>query len=189
MMTDRTSPATAGSAQIVHTVALAFLLGAMPALAGEYPCCSEAELEYSNGDVRLAGVVLEPYAEGVFPGAVIIQGSGDSDRSNAWARSIAETIAGEGFAVLLTDKRGSGRSGGDWRTSSFEDLAWDTLAGVEALRRREGVQGNLVGVVGLSQGGKVAPLAATLGRADFVISMVRSVAPMDQARFHALENN
>jgi alpha-beta hydrolase superfamily lysophospholipase len=102
-------------------------------------CCTETEMRYQNGDVGLAGVLLMPLEEGPleegkYPAAILLQGSGTSDRSNAWARSIAETLASQGVAVLLTDKRGSGQSQGNWRTSSFEDLAEDGLAGITYAR-------------------------------------------------------
>ena len=97
-------------------------------------CCTETELTYMNGEIRLAGVLLTPIESGEYPAAVLLQGSGTSDRGNGWARLIAETLVSKGVAVLLTDKRGSGLSQGDWRTSSFDDLAKDGLAGIAALR-------------------------------------------------------
>lgn len=118
------------------------------------------DVRYANGPLELAAELLLPAAEGPVPGAVILQGSGTSDRTNAWARAIAEALVGEGLAVLLTDKRGSGASGGDWRTAGFGDLAGDALAGLELLAARPEVDAARVGLVGLSQGGWVAPIAA-----------------------------
>lgn len=157
------------------------------AVAADLPCCAETEIEYLNQEFRLAGVLLQPLAEGAFPAAVILQGSGASDRSNAWARLVAETLVQKGMATLLTDKRGSGRSRGDWRTASFEDLARDALAGVAAIRDRPGIRSDLVGLVGLSQGGHVAPLAATLGEVAFVVDLVGGALPMKETFFHELE--
>lgn len=145
------------------------------------PALHEREVSFPNGDVRLAGVVLSPTAGGdeTAPAVVIIHGSGPSDRSQAWAAGFARGLAERGFVVLLPDKRGSGRSGGDWRSASFEDLADDAIAGVEALRGLDGVDRDRVGLVGLSQGGHVAPLAA--GRsADvaFVVDVSGSAVPI-----------
>ncbi|MFQ5549466.1 MAG: alpha/beta hydrolase family protein [Woeseia sp.] len=153
----------------------------------EYKCCAETELAYSNGDTELAGVLLRPVGGGEYPAAVILQGSGDSDRSNRWARLIAETFVSKGVAVLLTDKRGSGQSGGSWRTASFEDLAEDGLAGIRALRRVKGIRKDRLGFIGLSQGGHVAPLAASMGNIQFVINMVGGALPMKDMLFHELE--
>jgi len=170
-----------------------FVIGGVVALvhgpvgAMELGCCAETELTYSNGDVQLAAVLLMPTEEGEFPAAVLLQGSGTSDRSNGWARLIAETLVSKGVAVLLTDKRGSGQSGGDWRTSSFEDLARDGLAGVDALREIEKVRTDCIGFIGLSQGGHVAPLAASMGDVQFVIDLVGGALPMKDTLFHELE--
>jgi pimeloyl-ACP methyl ester carboxylesterase len=150
-------------------------------------CCAEAEMRYQNGDVGLAAVLLMPVEEGEYPAAVLLQGSGTSDRSNGWARLIAETLVSKGVAVLLTDKRGSGQSQGNWRTSSFEDLAKDGLAGIDALRNIDGIRKDQLGFIGLSQGGHVAPLAASMGDVQFVIDMVGGALPMKDMLFHELE--
>ena len=71
-----------------------------------------------------------------------------------------EALADAGLVVLLTDKRGCGASEGDWLDAGFEDLASDALAGVEYLVDVPGVDPSRIGLVGLSQGGWVAPLAA-----------------------------
>jgi pimeloyl-ACP methyl ester carboxylesterase len=153
----------------------------------ELACCTETELTYMNGEIRLAGVLLTPIESGEYPAAVLLHGSGTSDRSNGWARSIAETLVSKGVAVLLTDKRGSGQSQGNWRTSSFEDLAKDGLAGIVALRGIEGIRKDRLGFIGLSQGGHIAPLAAVMGEVQFVINFVGGTLPMKAMLFHELE--
>ena len=153
----------------------------------ELTCCTETELEYMNGETRLAAVLLTPTESDEYPAAVLLQGSGTSDRSNGWARLIAETFVSKGVAVLLTDKRGSGQSQGDWRTASFEDLARDGLAGIAVLREIEGIRRDRLGFIGLSQGGHVAPLAASMGEVQFVIDFVGGALPMKAMLFHELE--
>ena len=76
------------------------------------------------------------------------------------------------MVVLLTDKRGCGASEGDWTRADFHDLAADALAGVDYLKRREDVDAARIGLVGLSQGGWVAPVAAARSDdVDFVINI------------------
>lgn len=149
----------------------------------------EEEVTYPSGCLTLAAALLVPETERPVPGVVVLQGSGDSDRTNAWARAISEGLARRGLAVLLTDKRGSGRSEGDWRTADFEDLAEDALAGVELLRERAEVRPGAIGLLGLSQGGHVAPLAAALGDGiAFVVAASASATSLGEQMNHEMRN-
>jgi pimeloyl-ACP methyl ester carboxylesterase len=151
---------------------------------------TERDVKFEAADgVVLAGVLLIPTGEGPFPGAVIIQGSGDSDRTNFWARSIAEALANGGIATLLPDKRGSGLSEGDWSTASFETLARDALAGTVLVGEEQAVDGRAVGLVGLSQGGHVAPLAAGLSaEVAWVVDISGATVTVIEQIRHELRN-
>jgi pimeloyl-ACP methyl ester carboxylesterase len=141
--------------------------------AETYPFDME-EVRFRNEETELAGLLMVPRVRKLvgktgrplrevplaLPGAVFIHGSGDSDRDNVWAFTIAQHVARAGFVTLLPDKRGSGASGGDWRTTGLEGLGEDALAAVTALRADRRVDRRRIGLVGLSQGGVVAPLAA-----------------------------
>jgi hypothetical protein len=70
--------------------------------------------------------------------------------------------------VLAYDKRGVGSSTGEYASIGpansvrmFDLLAADALAGVAALRARRDVDASRIGLVGFSQGGWIAPLAAS----------------------------
>ena len=76
-----------------------------------------------------------------------------------------------GFAVLRYDKRGVGRSTGNYTgvgvensTAALGDLASDALAAVQYLKSRSDVRGKLIGLVGVSQAGWIIPLAAAQSR-------------------------
>lgn len=147
------------------------------------------DVRYENGPITLAALLMLPPGERPFPAAVIAQGSGASDRSNQWSREIAEELVRHGVAVLLTDKRGAGASGGDWRTASFSDLAADVVAGAAFLRRRSDVDSARIGVVGLSQGGQVAPLAAASSdQIAFVISVSSKAVGFAEGSFLEMAN-
>jgi pimeloyl-ACP methyl ester carboxylesterase len=66
-----------------------------------------------------------------------------------------------GVALLAYDKRGVGGSGGDWRTAGVPELAGDVEQAVQWLKRRTEIDPGQIGLLGLSEGGWVAPLAAT----------------------------
>jgi len=138
---------------------------------------AQAEVRFASGGIELCGLLMLPRGGERRPGAVVIHGSGDSDRDNVWAFSIANHLASSGIAVLLPDKRGSGQSRGDWKAVGFEELAQDALAGLGVLAARPEVDARRVGLVGLSQGGWIAPLAAARdARVAFAASV--SCAPV-----------
>jgi alpha-beta hydrolase superfamily lysophospholipase len=78
------------------------------------------------------------------------------------------------FAVLAYDKRGVGRSTGNWREASFQVLADDAVAGAKFLQARTDIAADQIGFWGQSQGGWIAPLAAsTFSRGRFRSRFVR----------------
>jgi len=133
-------------------------------------------------DLSLAGLLFVPEGDGPFSAAVVIHGSGTSQRDNGWYLTLTKHLQDNGIVVLLPDKRGSEKSEGDWRTSSFEDLATDTHAAIEYLRTQRSVPLSGIGVIGMSQGGWIAPLVASQDDdLAFLVSMVGSaVTPREQ---------
>ncbi len=77
-------------------------------------------------------------------------------------------LAANGVASFVYDKRGTGRSDGDY-TQDFEQLAHDAVAATTEARRLLASRTGSVGLIGYSQGGWVAPLAATQTDVDFLI--------------------
>ncbi|MGH7735172.1 MAG: alpha/beta hydrolase family protein, partial [Gemmatimonadales bacterium] len=69
---------------------------------------------------------------------------------------LGEHLVLAGVAVLAYDKRGTGRSGGDWPTATADDLAIDAAAAVAALQADPRIAAGTVGVLGHSEGGWVA---------------------------------
>ena len=123
---------------------------------------SYQEINFQNTaqDLKLAGMLFVPEGEGPFPAAVIIHGSGTSYRDSGWYLTLTQYLQKNGVLVLLPDKRGSEQSEGDWRTASFEDLATDTVEAVDFLNNQAEVAISDIGVIGLSQGGHIAPVVA-----------------------------
>lgn len=120
----------------------------------------EVSFQNRRQNIGLAGMLFKPAGEGPFPAAVIIQGSGTSRRGNGWYLTVADHLQKHGIVVLLPDKRGSEHSEGDWRSASFEDLATDAQAALSFLTSQDEVEISTMGVVGMSQGGRIAPLVA-----------------------------
>ena len=139
------------------------------------------EISFINNiqDVKLAGMLFVPEGEGPFPAAVLIHGSGTSRRESGWYLTLTRYLQEQGIVVLLPDKRGSVKSEGDWRTSSLEDLATDTAAAVDFLRTQSEVAITNIGVVGLSQGGLIAPVVADqMDELSFLVNVVGGAVPL-----------
>lgn len=146
---------------------------------------SQHDLEWQNGNVTLAGTAFIPLRRAE-AGAVMLHGSGTSHRDNLWYLHIALHMVDNGIAVLLPDKRGSGRSGGEWRTASFTDFALDGLAGREVLAGLVDLPLGKIGLAGISQGGSwVAPIATTMTNdLPFVINISGAAVSPNQQLAH-----
>ena len=114
------------------------------------------EVSFHNGDVVLAGSLYLPLGKGKFPALVCNHSSGDKPRYDG--AFMADYLAKRGIAVLIYDKRGNGQSTGDWKTSSFEELADDCIAGVNLLKSVPQVNDKLIGIFGHSQGATISPI-------------------------------
>jgi len=148
------------------------------------------EIFFDNGDLQLSGMLIVPEEEGPFPVAVIIHGSGTSQRNSRWYLAVAKHLQENGIAVLLPDKRGSVKSEGNWRTSTFEDLAGDTISAIEFVKGQEQFDVSYIGVIGMSQGGFFAPLVATESEdVSFVVSMSGAAVTTDEQLLYEEVNN
>ena len=159
-----------------------FYLRRKPAPALPY---REEEVRFHSRGVTLAGTLRLPLTSGPQAAVFLLQGSGNADRE---AESFyADYFARHGLATLVYDKRGTGRSGGDYRESSFDDYAADALSGIHYLQSRPDIDPKRVGLSGRSHGGIVVPLAASLSKdVAFIINVSGTgVPPYQQVTYQA----
>ena len=128
------------------------------------PTPTSVGLDYEDVTLRTAdGAALAAWYVASSNGAavVLLHGAG-STRSDVLAQ--AEVIARAGYGVLLVDARGHGQSSG-----RAMDFGWDgdadIAAATEHLATRPDVDGDRLGVVGLSMGGEEALGATRSNRA------------------------
>lgn len=146
----------------------------------EPPAYEQKEVRWHNGEVELVGLLLTPAVMGPHPGVVFVHGSGRSFRDYLYYLQTADYLARHGCAVLLPDKRGCGKSGGEWLTSTFADYAKDALAGIRLLAATGNIDPARIGLIGVSQGGWVLPLAASMSeRVRFIVLNSGSATVLD----------
>lgn len=166
-------------AQLLAGVILTVTAWTPPASAAD-----SSDVTFTNGGVTLHGTVVAPPGGTRLPGIVMIHGSGAHSREDY--RDQAEAFARQGIATLIYDKRTEGYSQFE---RSYATLADDALAAVEVLRKRPDVDPARVGVWGLSEGGWVAPLAASKSPdVAFVVTLGANGVEPSRQQAWAIEN-
>ncbi len=138
------------------------------------------DTRFTSVATELAGRLIEPRSvNGKRPLVVMVHGS---ERASALNSSYAYSLAAQDITVFVYDKRGTGSSGGEY-TQNFELLAADAAAALTHAKSMTGGRVGRAGYFGGSQGGWVAPLAATRAAADFVaIGFGLVASPIDEDR-------
>lgn len=125
------------------------------------------------GELTLWGKLVLPLGEAPFPAVVLVHGSGKESAVDTYY--MAYLFAAHGVATLAYDKRGTGRSTGKF-SQNFHVLSDDTVAAVEWLRTRPEIDPNRIHLAGYSQGGWIAPLAAS--KTEGIRSLLINYGPM-----------
>lgn len=144
---------------------------------------AESDTRFESNGVMLAGRLIEAPGAGKNTPLVVYahgsEGSGWIDR----ARDPYQMV-GRGVSVFVYDKRGTGLSRGDY-TQNFPRLADDLVAASREARRLADGRFGRFGLVGLSQGGWIVPLAAARARAEFLgigYGLLIDIAQQDAAQ-------
>ena len=147
----------------------------------------EQPLRVERDGVVLAGRLFLPREPGPHPAVVLLHGGG-LQRLNEAPLFFAPMLARCGVAALVYDKRGNGASGGAWETASFDDFVDDAAAAVEALAQHADIDARRIGLIGFSQGGRLAPVVAVRhGQVAFVVSISGPFTSLIETRLYALD--
>jgi uncharacterized protein len=119
-----------------------------------------------RGGIKLAGRLVLPKDKNPVPIVVLVHGAERESARDTYA--LQRLLPAENVGVFVYDKRGTGSSEGKY-TQDFDTLADDAVAAMREARRVAGRRCARIGYQGGSQGGWVAPLAATRAPVDFVI--------------------
>ena len=128
---------------------------------------NEEDVTFVNreANIELAGTLTWPKEEHPCPAVILIPGVGAHDRDyfilgHRPFLVLSDYLTRRGIAVLRFDERGVGASKGDRSQATSEDYARDVIAGIDFLKERKEINPHLIGLIGHSEGGTIASLAA-----------------------------
>jgi len=145
--------------------------------AKPYPY-KEEEVSFPNkgGMVTLAGTLTIPQGSGPFPVVLLISGSGPQNRDEYLAGHrpflvLADYLTRKGIAVLRYDKRGIGKSNGDFAKATTEDFSADAESALNYLKTRKEIAPGKMGAIGHSEGALIAPMLGANGSVSWIVLM------------------
>lgn len=168
------------------SITVLFFLPALALAASDVGSSLDMSLDTPTG--KLAGSLLLPAAKGPVAVALIIAGSGPTDRDgnsnmlpgrNDSLRMLAQTLASNGIASLRYDKRGIGASAAAMESESalrFETYIDDAAAWIARLKSDP--RFGKVAVIGHSEGSLIGMVAAKRAGADAFVSIAGPGAPL-----------
>ena len=143
----------------------------------------EIQVEFTSGRETVFGVLHLPQRSPA-PGIIMCHGfTGSRSETHRLFVKTARDFARNGLAVLRFDFRGSGDSAGEFREMTVSREIEDAEAALNYLVSRPEVDGNRVGVLGLSLGGCVA--ACLAGREARIRALVLWAATAHPERTRA----
>jgi pimeloyl-ACP methyl ester carboxylesterase len=120
----------------------------------------------ARGGITLSGRLVLPKGNDPVSIVVLVHGAERDSARDSYA--LQRLSPAENVGAFVYDKRGTGNSAGKY-TQDFDTLADDAVAAMQEAKRIAGSRCARIGYQGGSQGGWVAPLAATRAQVDFVI--------------------
>lgn len=112
------------------------------------------DVSFKSSGLNLKGTIFYPIKPSK-KALYFVTSSGNSDRSAS--RAEAMKFTGQGYITFHFDKRGTGTSEGDWRSSSIEELSTDDINALTFLSNKLDIPFNKIGIKGSSQGGTKVP--------------------------------
>ncbi len=119
------------------------------------------EVTFRSDSITLAGTLTLPPSRFArpLPAVLFLAGSGPLDRNENSAAihinffpQLVDTLTPNGFAALRFDKRGTGKSGGDFKQADVTDFLRDTRAALSFLKKQPGIDSSRVAILGHSEG-------------------------------------
>ncbi|MBW4890943.1 alpha/beta hydrolase [Mucilaginibacter sp. HMF5004] len=166
-----------------------------PQDAKDYPYIKE-EITVLNAkapEVMLSGTLTMPRDKKASKIVVLITGSGPENRDEEMYDHrpfgvLADWLTRQGIAVIRCDDRGVGKSTGNFLTATTYDFADDANAIVSYIKSRADLKDMKVGLVGHSEGGVMAAIAAGQNKqVDFTVLLASPGVPLTRILIEGTE--
>jgi len=129
---------------------------------------------FRHGVNLLVGDLRFPDGPAPYPAILYVDGSGGFSRHrfDDWpGNAVLQEALSRGFATFVWSKPGVDDSTGDWREQSMALRAEEVVAAIEHLEERADIDGDRIGLLGVSQAGWVMPLVPTQRDVAFVVAI------------------
>ncbi|MEJ0034313.1 MAG: alpha/beta fold hydrolase [Bacteroidota bacterium] len=147
-------------------------------------------IRFTSKNVTLEGDLMLPDGNAKAPVVVFVHGSGRTTRDD-YSPVVPELLKA-GYAVFRYDKRGVGKSGGEYinvgthnSKQHFPVLASDAAAAVDALRKHPRINPKKVIIMGGSQAGWIIPIVASLTDVQATICISGPTVPVGEEMFYS----
>lgn len=167
--------------KIILYLLLLFLISGINACSQKKFKENEIHFKNPTDNAYLSGTISLPNAKTSVPAVVLVHGSGAHTRDLVISgkhkvfKDLAQHLANNGIAVLRYDKRGVGKSEGQYNPYDLESFIGDGLAGVNYLKNIKAINHNKIGVIGISQGAIIAPMMAIQNKdINFIVMLAGS---------------
>lgn len=126
---------------------------------------TETTVLIKNGDYEIPSVITIPKGAGDFPAVVMLHGTGSdkNEAGNGYVLAAAE-LAKAGIASIRIDFIGNGDSKEDYINYNFTTAVSDANAAFDYISKLDNIDSKRIGIMGWSQGGTIAMLAASQNR-------------------------
>jgi dienelactone hydrolase len=171
---------------VTNLLASAFMLASPNSSRAAQPAPQDSspylQIFYESGGLRLEGYLYRPSGDGPFPIIIYNHGSREgAERSERPFVFIGRLLTAAGYAVLVPERRGYGKSDGKvFREEVGEDVGAkfisrlqaesdDVLAALDYLKTLPWVDASRIGIMGWSFGGIVSVFTASRGDHFFTV--------------------
>ncbi|HEY9551844.1 MAG TPA: alpha/beta fold hydrolase, partial [Prevotella sp.] len=151
------------------------------------------DVTYTNTDsIHFGATLTMPHGLKKVPAVVILSGTNPQNRDGLMAghdifRQIARFLSSRGIAVLRVDDRGVGGTNGNYSRCTTATFANDALVAVNFLRTVKGIDRHKIGLLGHSEGGAAAAIAAS--RSKHVAFLVTAAGLMTDGLSAVIQQN